>query len=34
MIYEISKEIATALQAKGVPFAVVYGPGARPRERQ
>ena len=30
MLYEISKEISTALQAKGVPFAVVYGPERDP----
>ncbi len=30
MIYEISKEVHTALQVKGVPFPVVYGPERAP----
>ena len=30
MIYEIAKEVATALTAKGVPYGVVYGPERAP----
>lgn len=31
MIYEITKEIATELTARGVPYPVVYGPERAPR---